>query len=472
MTILLVVLIVGHSVGLVTAAAALLSPQRSAEGSVAWILSLLTLPWIAVPAYALFGRPKFRGYRSARTPGDSPLRDAIEGLGDRVAPFRVKLPQERGGVQAVERLVRMPFLRGNDTELLIDGEETFRSLFEGIEKAEHYLLVQFYIVRDDAMGRELRDRLIDRARAGVRVYFLYDKIGSYSLPRRYGRELEAAGVQVSPFRSNRGVASRFQINFRNHRKVMVRDGVEGWVGGLNVGDEYLDGDPELGRWRDTHMRIEGPAALGLQLSFLEDWFWMTEAVPELSWEPVEGPGDRPILILPSGPADEMETASLLMQHAIHSAADRIWISSPYFVPDEGVMASLEIAVLRGVDVRILVPERADVWLVHLAKFAFLERLLAAGVKVHAYQPGVLHTKTLLMDSDVASVGTVNLDNRSLRLNFEITALVADPHFARQVERSFEEDFRRSRIFSVEDVIGRPLHFRVASHAAHLFSPLL
>ncbi|TVP54505.1 MAG: cardiolipin synthase [Gemmatimonadales bacterium] len=472
MVTLLIVLALAHLVGLITAGAALLTPQRSAEGSVAWILSLITLPWIAVPAYWLFGRPRFLGYRTARHPGASPLREAVRSLGTHVEAYRARLPEERGGVQAVERLVQMPFLRGNSAELLIDGEETFRSLFEGFNRAEHYLLVQFYIIRDDRMGQELKRRLIERAEGGVRVHLLYDKIGSFGLPGRYVDELREAGVKVRAFRSNRRTATPLQINFRNHRKVTVVDGCEGWVGGLNVGDEYLEGDEDLGHWRDTHLHLEGPAVLGLQLSFLEDWYWMTDEVLDLRWEPRSRAGDLPALILPSGPADELETASLLMQHAIHSAVKRVWISSPYFVPDEGVMAALELAVLRGVDVRILVPRRADVLLVHLAKFAFLERLLRAGVQVFAYQPGVLHSKTLLLDSEIATVGTVNLDNRSLRLNFEITALVVGREFADQVRQSFEDDFRRSRPFTLEEIAAKPLWFRVASHGAHLFSPLL
>lgn len=472
MTALLVALALAHLIGLATAGAALLTPQRSAEGSVAWILSLVTLPWIAVPAYWLFGRPRFQGYRTAREPGSGPLNRAIEGIDERVDPFRVQLPEDRGSVRAVERLVRMPFLRGNATRLLVDGEDTFESLFQGIDRARDYLLVQFYIIRDDDMGRRLKERLIERARDGVRVYLLYDKIGSFRLPRRYRRELEAAGVQVHPFLSNRGASTPLQFNFRNHRKVMVVDGREGWVGGLNVGDEYLEGEPGLGRWRDTHLHLEGPAVLGLQLSFVEDWFWMADEVPELSWEPVAGPDDRTALILPSGPADELETASLLVQHATHSAEERIWISSPYFVPDEGVMSALELAVLRGVDVRILVPARADVWLVHMAKFAFLERLLRAGVGVYAYEPGVLHSKLLLVDSTAATVGTVNLDNRSLRLNFEITALVVDSRFAEEVARVFRQDLARSRPFGLDEIERQPWWFRVISHAAYLWSPLL
>lgn len=473
MRVLLLVILAAHLIGIVTAGHALLARQRSPEGAVAWLLALVGLPWIAVPAYWVFGRFRFAGYRTAREPGSSPLREAISGVGAAVEPWRVRLQTDVGAeLQAVERLVRMPFLGGNGVELLVDGPRTFDSLFEGIESARSYLLVQFYTVRDDWLGRKLSRHLQARAREGVQVLFLYDRVGSYALPQTWVRDLVDAGVEVRRFESGRRRPGRFQINFRNHRKVMVADGRVGWLGGTNVSAEFLDGDPVLGRWRDTHLRIEGPAVLGLQLSFLEDWYWMTGQVPELSWTPVQGPADRTVLVLPSGPADEVETASLLVQHAIHNAHQRIWIASPYFIPDEGVMSALELAVFRGVEVRVLVPRRSDFRLVDLARFAFMERLLAAGIQVEAWEPGFYHGKTILVDDVVSAVGTVNFDNRSFRLNFEITGLVVDRPFAARVAAMLERDFEEATPFTLEEVAGRPVWFRVLSRAAHLVSPLL
>ena len=471
---ILAVMLLAHALGLVTSLAALMS-SRTAQGTVAWILALNTLPYFAVPAYWVLGRRRFEGYLVSRREKDSRLHRVLKEKMRVVDPWRIDLTNDRGGgIRAVEALAELPVLRGNAVELLVDGPAIFESIFRGIEQAESYILVQFYIVKDDGVGRELRDRLMGRAREGIRVFFLYDEVGSHRLPDRYVRELREAGVEVSHFHSTQGRGNRFQLNFRNHRKVMVVDGLEGWIGGINAGDEYLGKDPDLGDLRETHLRVRGPAALSLQLSFLEDWKWATDGIPELQWDPnaASSPDDVSVLILPSGPADPMETGSLMVQHAIHSADERIWISSPYFVPDGGVMAALRLAALRGVDVRILIPDRPDHLLVGLAGFNFVTALIGSGVKFYRYERGFLHAKSMLLDRLASAVGTVNLDNRSFRLNFEITALILDAGFAAEVEAMFEKDFAHSRLITTEEVMEAPLWYRAASRAASLLAPIL
>jgi len=328
-------------------------------------------------------------------------------------------------------------------------------------------------VRDDTIGRQLQQLLIRKAQEGLQVYFLYDEIGSYRLSRSYLRQLADAGVRVRPFHSTRGSGNRLQLNFRNHRKVVIVDGRFGWLGGLNIGDEYLGQDPRFGHWRDTHIKIEGPAVLGLQLSFLEDWYWSTDEIPPLNWQVwLAENSDVPVLILPTGPADRFETASLMIQHAIHSARKRIWIVSPYFVPDEGVLAALKLAALRGVDVKVLIPERPDNLLVQYAAYAFIGPLLQAGVEIYRYQQGFLHGKVFLVDDEDVGVGTVNLDNRSFRLNFEVTALVSDRVFAAEVENMLIEDFSQSRAMTIEEMEAKSLWFRIFSRAAFLMAPVL
>jgi cardiolipin synthase len=333
--------------------------------------------------------------------------------------------------------------------------------------------VQYYIVRDDRIGRELRDLLVAKARVGVTVRFLYDEIGSSDLPSSYRKKLAAAGARVEPFGSTRGWSNRFQLNFRNHRKIVVVDGVEAWVGGLNVGDEYLGRDPEIGPWRDTHLRIAGPAVLGLQLSFLEDWNWASGELlfRSLDW-PVETRGDAAVLVLPTGPADRLETASLMYQQAIHSAQHRIWIASPYFVPDGAVLGALHLAALRGVDVRLLIPERPDSRIVAAAAESFLDPLVCSGIRVYRYQDGFLHSKHFLIDDRAAGVGTANLDNRSFRLNFEVTAIVRDPGFAEAVATMFESDLELSRLVEAGELPARSFWRRAFSRGAHLLSPIL
>jgi cardiolipin synthase A/B len=471
---LLALVLLAHALGFATSLAALMS-ARTAQGTVAWILALNTLPYIAVPAYWVLGRRRFQGYLVSRRDEDSRLRSVLLEKMDRVAPFRFSLEEDPGGgLRAMEALAALPALRGNEVELLVDGQEIFSSFFEGIARAREYLLVQFYIVKDDGIGRELKTRLEERAREGIRVFFLYDEVGSHRLPDRYTRELAEAGVEVSAFHSTQGRGNRFQLNFRNHRKVMVVDGREGWVGGINLGDEYLGRDPDLGHLRETHLRVRGPGALGLQLSFLEDWKWATKEIPDLRWDPEPAPGgeDLPVLIIPSGPADLMETGSLMVQHAVHSARERLWISTPYFVPDGGVLAALRLAALRGVDVRILVPEHPDHITVGLAGFSFMSQLAESGVTFHRYGKGFLHGKCILFDRVAAAIGTMNLDNRSLRLNFEVTALVLDEGFAAEVEAMFLRDFEESREVSPEEMTGAPFRKRIAARAAGLLAPIL
>ncbi len=461
-----------HVLGLVSAVHALMS-TRTSQGAIAWVVSLITFPYVAVPAYWVFGRSKFRGYVQARRNTDD-LGDIIETEAlEAVESFRVHGATWEHAAQAGEALAGMPILEGNSVELLIDGEATFTSILEGIDSAEKYVLFQFFIVEDDGLGRRLQQHLISKSKQGVAVYFLYDEVGSHALPKRYLDELRAAGVQATEFNTRRGAGNRFQLNFRNHRKVVVVDSKVAWIGGHNVGDEYLGKSEKFGHWRDTHVRIEGPAALKAQLSFVEDWLWATRQVPMLEWIPTAASdgADHPVLVIPSGPADDLETATLMFVHAIHSAQHRIWISSPYFVPDEAVMVALQLAGLRGVDVRIMIPDNPDHMLVYLAAFSYFDQAGQTGVKFYRYLDGFLHQKAMLVDDTFATIGTANFDNRSFRLNFEITAAILDPQFIEQVERMFENDFMHCREMEDGEYDRKPLWFRVAVRCARLTSPI-
>ena len=257
---------------------------RTSQGSIAWAVSLVTFPYVSVPAYWVFGRNKFQGYVLARRKQIDSLSEVLRQANVQLNVASVDGSEDRGGMRAAETLARSPLTDGNGAELLIDGRATFDSIFEGIDAAEHYALVQFYIVRDDELGRELQDRLIDAAKRGVQVFFLYDEIGSVGLTAAFRNRFLDAGIVPRPFHSRKGSGNRFQLNFRNHRKTVVVDGKVAWIGGHNVGDEYMGGDPNFGNWRDTHVRLEGPSAIGAQLAFVEDWRWATDTIPEgLNW---------------------------------------------------------------------------------------------------------------------------------------------------------------------------------------------
>lgn len=461
------IVLLAHAIGFATSLHALMG-TRTAPGTVAWVVSLNAIPYVAVPAYWVFARDRVDDYVQLRRERVTTLNRSLESHLAELAPFRTEWGGDEPSLRAFEQLAHIPFVDGNRAELLIDGKEIFQSIFDGIDAAEEYLLVQFYIVRDDKRGRELQRKLIERARDGVRVYVLFDSIGSLDLGSSYISELTEAGVDVRSFFQHESWIDRFRLNFRNHRKLVVADGKVGWIGGLNIGDEY-----ESEGWRDAHVRIEGPAALNMQLSFLEDWRWVTDELPAVSWQPKSASdAGVPVLILPSGPADEFETASLMVQQFIHLADKRIWISSPYLVPDEGVMGALKLAALRGLDVRLLLPERTDSRLAGLAAYRYMDALSSAGVRIFRYQPGLMHAKVFLIDDRGAAISTVNMDNRSFRLNFELTALVADPAFAGEVERMFEVDFASSREMEDNAVADMSLWVRLASRAANLFAPAL
>ncbi|WP_027966910.1 cardiolipin synthase [Halomonas halocynthiae] len=458
-----------HILGMLSALHALMS-SRTSQGAIAWIISLILMPYLAVPTYWVFGQPRFYGYVSARGHKDTVLRRALSEYQNSVDPYLAS--SNNPDILAVERLALMPLTRGNCCELLVEGEATFKSIFAGIDAAEDYVLMQFYIIRDDALGQRLQQHLIAAAERGVHTYLLYDELGSHRLPTHYLERLVQAGVMISAFHSSRFRRHRFQINFRNHRKITVIDGQSGWVGGFNVGVEYLGEDKHHGAWRDTHLKLTGPSVQGLQEAFWEDWHWATGDILSLNWTPRGSCAeDHRVVIVPSGPADHQETASLLVQHAIHSAQQRLWLTSPYFVPDRSVHDALRLAAMRGVDVRIILPERPDQLLVFLSAFSFLPSMIRAGIKIYRYQPGFMHQKVILIDDEAASVGTVNLDNRSFRLNFEITAFLPDKDFAATIERMLEKDLAVSRRVELSEITERSGLSKLLSRAAYLLAPI-
>lgn len=446
---------------------------RTEQGAIAWAMSLVFVPYVAVPAYWVLGRSRFEGYVNARKLTEDVGEELLVDLQGRIAPYRLDQQEIDPAILAAQGLADQPMLTSNEVELLIDGQETFDSILAGIDAAREYVLFQFFIVKDDQIGNLVKDRLIAKANEGVSVYFLYDEMGSLGLPDSYLDELRAAGIEVSAFNTQKGPGNRFQINFRNHRKVVVVDGRVTWVGGHNVGDEYLGRDPAFGHWRDTHIRIEGPAAMGTQLSFLVDWYWATDQIIDLPFLPSAAAGaDTDVLILPTGPADDLESATLMFTHAINSARQRIWIASPYFVPDLGLLNALQLAGLRGVDVRIMIPDMPDHYLVYLAAFSYLEDAGRTGVRFFRYTDGFLHQKVMLIDDSVATIGTANMDNRSFRLNFEITAAIAgNTEFIDEVEAMFMNDFELSREVPSDELASKSWWFRFLVQLARLTSPI-
>lgn len=452
-----------HIAGVLTAMHAVMH-TRTPQGAFAWALGLSLLPYLTLVPYLYLGRSHFHGYVTLH-------REHRRRLSQTPRPGEPQgIPESCTRFGALAHLVRGSFHSGQQLGLLIDGDATFKAILAAIAQARECILVQFFIFHDDGLGRRMRDALLERAAAGVRVCILFDGIGSHALPQQYVESLRQGGVAIHPFATRRH-HNRFQLNFRNHRKIVVVDGRLGFLGGLNVGDEYLGLKPPLAPWRDTHLQLAGPAVGDLQYSFAVDWHWVTG-----EWPPMlpsgAARGSAHTLIAATGPADPQETGSLFFTVAINAARKRLWLTTPYFVPDQAVMSALRLAVMRGVDIRILIPSRPDHHTVFLSSTLHAHYAIEAGVRIYRYAPGFMHQKVILIDDDAASVGSMNLDNRSFRLNFEITALNVDRDFAQRVEHMLMEDFSRATEINAEEYRHAPYLRRLAMHVARLFDPVL
>lgn len=444
---------------------------RTPQGTAAWLIALVSFPFVAVPLFLIFGRNRFIGYIKDRKEHDKTAEAELAGLKS-ISAYQTSVPLNLGAFDAITaRTVQPGFLKYNKVELLLNGEQTFSSMFAEIEAARHYILIQFYIFKVDEIGIRFIDLLIRKANSGVRVYLLCDKVGS-SIDRKAAGRMSAAGIQFSYFFSVKGWFTHIQINFRNHRKNVVIDGKIVFVGGHNVGDEYLGNNRKLGAWRDTHVKLTGPGAMAAQVSFMKDWYWIREEILELEWPNNFATEGSDALVLHTGPADHIEACSLAHLELIKSATNRIWMTTPYFVPPEGLINALTLAVLRGVEVKIIVPGSSDNRWIKLASKVYLKKLLQVGVQFYQYDSGFLHQKTLLIDDEILMIGSMNLDSRSFFLNFEIAALVKDRELNHRLELALREDMLASQELSYSDMEARPLYKELTSRAISLLAPML
>ncbi|WP_294225420.1 cardiolipin synthase [uncultured Shimia sp.] len=442
--------------------------SRTSQGAVGWVVFLIAAPYISVPAYLFLGHHKFQHYVTGRRDSE----EVIERIQEVKEALKPKVPPEFP-TKALEAISDLPVTRGNAMELLIDGQEAFDAIFTAIDGAQSYILLQFYIIRDDGLGRRLQSQLIAAAKRGVFVRVLYDPIGCVKLPHAYRQALRDAGIQIVEPSQMRVPKNRFQLNFRNHRKTVVIDGTTAFTGGLNVGDEYLGLNPYFGNWRDTHVQLKGPVVSQLQLIFAEDWHWTTEEnlLTNLNWQSGRAEEDMSGLVVPTGPGDKLETGAMFFFSALANAKERVWIASPYFVPDVHVLTAIKHAALNGVDVRILLPDSIDHKMVWLAAFAYFDEVREAGAQIWRYTDGFMHQKAVLVDDTLAAVGTTNMDNRSFILNFETMAVMFDARAADDLEDMFKTDFAKS--FLLEKTLNeQPLRIQIGAPITRLFSPLL
>jgi cardiolipin synthase A/B len=464
--------IIIHIVGIVTAAHAVMV-VRSSRGAIAWGISLITFPWVAIPLYWIFGKNNFQEYAEALYNAYLQKHKLVGEAYGAILEYKAVLPDEFSTIEKLtEVFTRFPFTDGNEIELLIDGQQTYQAMLQAIAEAQDYILLQSYTINNDRIGNKFRQILINKARQGVKVNLLYDKLGSRKLSRAYLKSLRQHGINVHGFGSTKRKGNRFKINFRNHRKILIIDGKVAFMGGLNIGDEYLGENPRFGFWRDTHLKIRGAGVQCLQSVFLGDWYWVTKKIPQVCWQIQKTQYNQTALILPTGPADRLDNCNLFFLSLIERSQSRLWIASPYFVPNASILNALKLAALRGVDVQIILPNFPDHLTVYLCSFSYYQELQAVGIKLYRYRSGFMHQKVILVDDDLAGIGTVNLDNRSFFLNFEVMIFSIDSFLIQSIATMLQQDFDSSCLVNFSAYHKKPFWFKLVARVSRLLAPIL
>lgn len=452
--------------------------NRHPTQTLTWIIVLGSFPLVGFIFYLLFGR----NYRREKMFRKKYLSDKeaflrIEGDVDYASIERIEEldDDQRKLFYLAHKLGNSPISFRTETKVLTNGDETFREIIHALKEAQHHIHLEYYIVRSDRIGEKLKDILITKVQEGVKVRFLYDAVGSWQLSKKYIRELGKAGVEIVPFGPVRLPFLNSKFNFRNHRKIIVIDGSVGFVGGLNIGDEYLGRNKHFGHWRDTHLWLKGEAVRSLQLIFLQDWYYMTNqgllTAEYLSPVQIENRREG-VQLIAGGPDNEWSVIKSIFFSMITSAKKSVWIASPYFIPDEDIFSALKIAALSGIDVRLLVPNKPDKRIVFHASRSYFPDLLEAGVKIFAYTKGFMHSKMMIVDDTLASIGTSNMDMRSFHLNFEVNAFLYNTQSMDKLVAEFMNDMKDSEELLLTDFKKRHIGFRLIESLSRLLSPFL
>lgn len=445
--------------------------------TLAWIWAVILFPYVGPLFYFVFGTERIvrKKLRASREMAASGAREERK-ITPRTRSLLEALPtEERGAVELLSRINELAISSAESTRLLIDGTEFFPVLGERIDAARAHIHIEFFIWRDDSRGRELLDHLVAAARRGVEVRVLVDQIGSLGLRRSFFDPLVEAGGKFSWFRTAHPLRNRWTFNLRNHRKLQIIDGRHAFVGGMNVGCEYAGEDPDIGPWHDVQIEITGAAAKKLQMAFADDWFFATEEkLLDPRYYPV--PNQAQCLLvqsMPDGPDAPGNPIQMSLVFMLNTARHRVWLTAGYFVPNEPLLTALQLAAARGIDVRLLVSEKSDHPLLINVGRSYYEELLEFGVKIYEYERGINHGKVGLVDSRWLMVGSANFDVRSMRLNFELNALIRDPERAAELETLLSQDFDRdSHRIVLEDFRKRPRLQRFKESLLRPLAPLL
>ena len=459
--------------------------NRSPQSTLAWFLVLALFPIGGVLLYCLFGRSRWRRKKHLRRSEEKRklFREILEEKRLDLS-FTSSLSERSARLtQVVQKFGGGPVANNTTTKLLTNGDQTFTNIIQAIENATHHIHIQYYIYRADEIGTKIRDALIKKAKSGVIVRFLYDGIGSNSLRKRFLQPMKDAGIEVMAFDP---VLSAWRpletVNYRNHRKIVIVDGEIGFTGGLNVGDEYLGRSKKFPIWRDSHLRIEGKALYKLQAIFLEDWLYASSDLNTYSWNQFMNtkyfPGkekshaEGAVQIVAGGPSSDDTNIRNTLLAVIGSAKKSIWIATPYFIPDKEILTLLRLSAMSGIDVRILYPGKRDRIISDQASQSYFTPILKAGASIYSYKDGFMHAKIVLVDNEIVTIGTANMDVRSFELNYEIISVLYESKTVLDIKRDFEKDFNYSTEIRWESFQKRSIQKRIMESLMRLISPLL
>lgn len=470
----------------------ILLENRDPAKTLSWMMMFLLFPGVGIIIYIFSGRnirkhKLFKAKKKTKNLSEKKLSKHLEYLKNIVKTQQMLLErkellgEDEGAIEerVINLLLRIgsfPYTTNNNVEIYKNGPEKFSRLIEDMENAKDHIHLEYFIIKDSCIAREIQELLIRKAKEGVDVKILYDDVACwrFKIHRNFLNELKAAGVKCAAFLPTKLPLLGGQLNYRNHRKIAVIDGKIGYTGGLNIGDEYMGLNKKFGYWRDSHIRIYGAGVHMLQMIFLIDWYLTTnEIISDKEYMPdLPHCGEVALQVVGTGPDSQWEDIHYAFFSAISQAKKRVYIETPYFIPDESILKAIKTAALSGVDVRIVFPQKIDHFIVNIASYSYFDEVLDAGARVFLYQKGFIHSKVVIVDDEMASIGSSNMDLRSFMLNFEVNTFIYEKKTIEIIADQFYKDQEDSKELLRENFRTRNVVVRLAESISRLFSPLL
>ena len=467
------ILTVLYAITVLTVIVVILGENRNPVKSMAWVLVLVLLPVLGLVIYLFFGR-SLKGMKLISRSDLRELRRLSDISADEILTDGLS-DESQQLVALVNKLVEPHLFDGNDIDVFTTGKDKLEHLLQDVETATSYVHVQYFILENDSVGKQLLEVLMRKAREGVQVRVLYDYVGSFYMRPSVLRRMRAAGIEVHPFLELTFMQFAFRANWRNHRKIVVVDGRVGYVGGMNIANRYVVGDKHWQPWRDTHLRVTGDAVAALQYSFAIDWNFTTRKLLTTPMRVDDKTGQRgpyKMQMMTSGPTNRWNNISMIFFKAITMAKRCVYVQTPYFLPSDSLLKALQSAALSGVDVHLMIPRRPDSAMLRLATGSYIKECLMSGIKVYFYEPTVMHAKVVIVDDEFVTAGSTNFDFRSFEHNFEVNALVYSKEFNSKMKAIFEADLQQCTRVSLGKWKQRPLMQKALESVVRLISPIL